>query len=302
MVIPIALPEIDSNNMCGFLNNEYKLRRLDSAVDISYIYETVQEKTSVPQVKLSALTAENEKLKRRYADFVRDRKPLERQSDISEDGSILSITTDDERIVLYYILQKNVRMVSKADVSQWIIENEIYDVNIDNAFDLLASFDGGKVQNGILELGLNIFRKYSARKNDFLLALKGYVDQHTKLAIDTFRELWQSGSLDLEHYLFVAYIVDKKRYSFGDRWMAEAQVQDIKQWEEENISDNVVSDNYAKCLEFFVQNDLVYESEWTNHGNPRAYRLQSSLRRLLDDCPKEILEKLEESKDETMPF
>ena len=34
-VIPIALPEINSNNMYGFLNNEYKLRRLDSDTDIS---------------------------------------------------------------------------------------------------------------------------------------------------------------------------------------------------------------------------------------------------------------------------
>ncbi len=42
-VIPIALPEINSSNMYGFLNNEYKLRRLDCDTDISYIYDTVNE-------------------------------------------------------------------------------------------------------------------------------------------------------------------------------------------------------------------------------------------------------------------
>ena len=36
-VIPIALPEINYENMYGFLNNEYKLRRLDCDTDISYI-------------------------------------------------------------------------------------------------------------------------------------------------------------------------------------------------------------------------------------------------------------------------
>lgn len=301
-VIPIALPEINHNSMCGFLNNEYKLHRLDLDVDISSIYDIVQEKISVPQMKTSILTAENRKLRKRYAEYIRNRKTLKSPSIRVEPDDISSITTDDERIILYYILQKNVRRVCKSEVSQWLIENEIYDVNVDNAFDLLASFDDGKIEKDVLELGINIFRKYSARKNDFLLALKGYVDQHTKLAIDTFRELWQSGSLELEHYLFAAYIVDKKRYSFGDRWMAEAQVQDIKQWEEENIFDNVVSDNYVKCLDFFVRNDLVYESEWTSHGNPRAYRLQPSLQKLFDDCPKEILEEVQKIKDESRLF
>ena len=45
-VIPVALPEINSGNMYGFLNNEYKLRRLDSDTDISYIYDTVSEAVS----------------------------------------------------------------------------------------------------------------------------------------------------------------------------------------------------------------------------------------------------------------
>ena len=42
-VIPIALPEINSSNMYGFLSNEYKLRRLDSDTDIPYIYDVVSE-------------------------------------------------------------------------------------------------------------------------------------------------------------------------------------------------------------------------------------------------------------------
>ena len=45
-VIPIALPEIDSKNMYGFLNSEYKLRRLDYDTDISYIYDAVSEVVS----------------------------------------------------------------------------------------------------------------------------------------------------------------------------------------------------------------------------------------------------------------
>lgn len=59
-VIPVALPEINSGNMYGFLNNEYKLRRLDSDTDISYIYDTVSEAVSAPHTKASLITYENQ--------------------------------------------------------------------------------------------------------------------------------------------------------------------------------------------------------------------------------------------------
>lgn len=67
-VIPIALPEINSSNMYGFLSNEYKLRRLDSDTDIPYIYDVVSEAVSAPRTKVGIITHESTKLKGRYAD------------------------------------------------------------------------------------------------------------------------------------------------------------------------------------------------------------------------------------------
>ena len=73
-VIPVALPEINSGNMYGFLNNEYKLRRLDSDTDISYIYDTVSEAVSAPHTKASLITYENNKLRTRYAEYLKVRE------------------------------------------------------------------------------------------------------------------------------------------------------------------------------------------------------------------------------------
>lgn len=53
--IPVALPEINSNNMYGFLSNEYKLRRLDNDSDISYLYDKVREAVSATPVKMSVV-------------------------------------------------------------------------------------------------------------------------------------------------------------------------------------------------------------------------------------------------------
>ena len=142
-VIPIALPEIDLTNMYGFLNSEYKLRRLDSDTDISYIYDAVSEAISVGKTKVSVITYESKKLRDKYAAYLKTRT-LPMSSNVSPQVfSVSEITTDDERIVLYYILYVKARKVTKERVTQWLNESEIYHINVDNAFDLLSSISGG---------------------------------------------------------------------------------------------------------------------------------------------------------------
>lgn len=291
-VIPIALPEINSNSMLGFLNNEYKLRRLDSDTDVSYIYDIVREAVSAQHVKTSIITRENNKIRERYAELMKTRKLQKSSPAILHSGETLAITTDDERIVLYYILLKSVRKVSKQVISQWLNENEIYDVNIDNGFDLLSSFIGGDVNGDILELGIEAFRKYSANATSVLSELKEYVDRHTKLAVNTFKDIWGSSVLDAVLKLLIAYIIDEKVQAFGCRWMADGQIASIKQWEEKNMLDSVLSSNYETGLEFLIQNHLVFESGWTSYGNPREYTLCPSLQEFLFKCPVELKEEL----------
>lgn len=120
------------------------------------------------------------------------------------------ITTDDERIVLYYILQKKIRRVSKSTVTEWLHRSEIYEVDVANAFDLLSSFSDGLVKNETLEFGIDIFRKLSRNAREMLDELKPYVEQHQKLASNTFMELWASGSVDSLVTLFLAYIRDER--------------------------------------------------------------------------------------------
>ena len=195
-VIPIALPEIDLTNMYGFLNSEYKLRRLDSDTDISYIYDLVSEAISVGKTKVSVITYESKKLRDKYAAYLKTRT-LPMSSNVSPQMfSVSEITTDDERIVLYYILYVKAQKVTKERVTQWLNESEIYHVNVDNAFDLLSSISGGSVNDGTLELGIESFRKYTANAAAVLPELKECVDRHTKLSVDTFKEIWKSDVLN----------------------------------------------------------------------------------------------------------
>lgn len=300
-VIPIALPEISENNMYGFLNNEYKLRRLDCDTDVSYVYDKVRKAISASQNEMSVITYEMQKLKERYGRLLGGRKE---SISTSPSDTLLDITTDDERIVLYYILDKKVRKVSKDTVVEWLHKKELHDVDVDNAFDLLSSL-GGKVQNDALELGIEVFRKYSSNANLVLRELKPFVDCHIKLAAQTFDKLWKTDEMNSILKLFVAYICEERMISFGDRWMAEGQVESIKQWENKNTLFSTLSENYGSCLELFKQHELVYESSWTSYGNPREYTLYPSLQKHLFNDSNQYLEELQRVKNEhycRLPF
>lgn len=71
------------------------------------------------------------------------------------------------------------------------------------------------------------------------------------------------------------------------------------------LLDDTLSSNYGSCLAFFVQNDLLYESDWTSYGNPREYSLRPSLEELLFNNPEPYREELEKCKQAhmlEMPF
>ncbi len=215
-VILIALPEIDINNMYGFLDNDYKLHRLDSETDISDIYDTVREPLKVsPVVRTSTIISESHKLINRYKEFTQKREETISVNNNSQNYFVSDMTTDDERIVLYYILQKNVCKVNKSEITDWLQENEIYGVNIDNAFELLSSFGDGKVENNTLKVDIDVFRSFSSNKDVITSELKKYVDNNIKLSVDRFNRLWEDGTMSNMEKLFIAYIVEEQVYISG---------------------------------------------------------------------------------------
>ena len=299
-VILIALPEINTGNMYGFLNSEHVFRRLDSNTDISHIYDTVSEAILAPQTKVSLITHENNKLKERYVEYLKTRTLPLSDTDASTTDIASEITTDDERIVLYYILHKNVRKVSKDTISNWLNLYEIRGVNVDNAFDFLSSYDNGIVKNDTLEFGIDVFHKYSANAPKILPSLKKCVEHHTELAVDKFKKIWGDAELNTKIRLFVAYIVDERKRLVGYRWTTEGEIENIKQWENRHTLDSTLSNNYVSCLDFFIQNGLMYADSLESYENPQGYMLCPSLQKFLFYCPRDIMEELQKVKDDNL--
>jgi len=292
-VIPIALPEITTANMYGFLDKEYKVRRLNSDTDISFIYDAVSDAIASKKCKACIIMAETSKLKQQYENYL-SKRPTNSESINFEDE--YKVTADDEGIVLYYILTKKIRKVNKEDIISWMIDEELHDVNVDNAFDLLSSIENSKYSNNVFELDVNFFRRFIKKCNDWISSFSGYVENHRILSKDVFISMWTSKMFDDAGILFICYIIDERITTFGDRWMAEPQVEDIKEWESKHDLDTTLSLNYGSCLSLFIEKRFVFESDWTSYGNPRAYSLCKSLTEFLFNHNFEDSDELRETK------
>ncbi len=273
--IPIALPEIEPTSMIGFLDSDYKIRRLDNADDIAYIYDVVCEAVHSEQAKASVVTAESRKLEDKYNAIISNRTVIKQQNTPS---SLSEITTDDEKIVIYYMLTKKVCSFSKSDIRLWLMENELYDVNINNAFELLSTIGKGRVEKDTLTIDIDFFRNHTVDTEKITEILNPVVKSHQHLSSIRFIGMWNDGLFNDEDKLFIAYIIKNRVTKFGTAWMEEGQVKAIRQWESDNNIDSSLSSKYSSCLNLFVEKDLVYESDWTKYGNPREYTLCESIK------------------------
>ena len=66
LVVPIALPEITNENMIGFLDNDYKLRRLNDESDIAYLLDAVAGRLGIADTKYTVVREESRKLIEKY--------------------------------------------------------------------------------------------------------------------------------------------------------------------------------------------------------------------------------------------
>ena len=303
--ITIGLPEIEPEKMYGFLNGDNKLRRLDNSDDIAAIYDIIQKAVTAKQATMAIATAASKKLVSRYTAYLSARKKSAEALKVETSFSIENITTDDEKILLYYIISAKTKKISKSAFSNWLVQNELYGIRVDNAFDLLSSIGSGKLEDEELNLDMGLFRRCTTNTEKLLDELKPIYEHYQKLSSVKFITMWKNGVLQDEDKLFVAYIIQNRTTSFGTRWMEKGQIEDVRQWEMNNSIDGSLASTYTGCLNLFVENDLVYPSSWTSYNNVREYTLCSSLRELLIgkkfEHYDELLDVMERHKD-TLPF
>lgn len=99
VAIPVGLPDVDHTDMVGFLNSDYKMRRLDDDTDVSYIYDTVRAKLDLPSVTVTAVVRETQKLQERYKSL--EKANSTEETDECESSSKVPLSSEASILLLY---------------------------------------------------------------------------------------------------------------------------------------------------------------------------------------------------------
>lgn len=83
--IVIGLPEITHKNMCGFINGDYIVRKLDLATDISEIYDIIEDQVHPKRPGYTVFTAASQKLIDRYNAYIASRPAASTQNEYSKE-------------------------------------------------------------------------------------------------------------------------------------------------------------------------------------------------------------------------
>lgn len=107
--------------------------------------------------------------------------------------------------------------------------------------------------------------------------------------------------------LFYSFIKDTYTDTFGDRWMADHTISEIREWEKQNDLNNKLSSNYSAVLKILKHREIVEVVETTSYGNPRLFKLKKGFDKQvhnLNSEAKKILNKIIENNkfEEEFPF
>lgn len=68
-VLVIGLDDIQHSDMIGFLNDDYKIRRLDNSTDVAHIADMLQELELIPKQKIETIWVKAQKLMQAYKEY-----------------------------------------------------------------------------------------------------------------------------------------------------------------------------------------------------------------------------------------
>lgn len=279
--IIIGLPEISIDNMQGFINKDYLIRHLNNSDDIYAIVDDLTKALELNYTSHQVINTEATKLTRKYNEFITSRRIESAENKPSNNIDFATISTDDEKIILYYMVVKGLRKTSKNDFLVWLQNNEIFNVNINNGFDLLSYLGNSIYENDNFEMDITYFRKFSSQKDEVVNTLKPIINNHYEKVSNKFINLWQRNVFSNDMKLFLLYIIENRISKLGDRWKADNEINSLSEWVNNNSIPVSVANNYSVYLNSLITNNLIYESEWTSYGNPREYTLYNSLQEYL---------------------
>ena len=260
-VITVALPEISCGRMIGFLNDEFKIKRLDNTNDLA----TICDITFGDSISARSFSAASERLRNDYIEYIANRKqPTFRFA--NED--IKTFQTDAERIILYYMLTFETFRVDKSTLTKWANSEEIYDINFGIGLELLEDKGLGTYlpnNASVFSLDSKLFSDLLNNKERHLSQLQLFVDDHKILSSEIFDQMWNLNRFDNNDLLFLLYLIEN-----NNQQLSIASVEAIKKHYEKSGL-HIAGFNFDSSLNKFIKNGLLFKLNDNNIMIPQSF-------------------------------
>lgn len=132
---------------------------------------------------------------------------------------------------------------------------------------------------------------------------------------DKFSDLIINNKLKDEELLLIYYVIDRSKFTLMTGWQEDNEIQNIKEWEEINDINFLLSKNYSQTLKRFEIRGFIEVSDLTSYGNPKEFKIKDEISEHLLDLNEDLLEiindclkrnfqefKIENVSDDDLPF
>ena len=206
-IIPIALPEINKDNLLGFIDSQHILRRLDNKSDIATIIDIVYENLEFKLPQQAIIQGIIERTIANYSNSISNRV---KKTVFVPSEFLQMVNLIDARAILFYSLSTQRTEFSVQNVDVWLTENEYFDVDVLKGFTLLSELKYGTLKNNRFTLDAVVFNNMCKNSEHIrMILIKSLAEKH-HFSRDTFISMWYLNEFSDLHKLFVAFLVDTK--------------------------------------------------------------------------------------------
>lgn len=118
------------------------------------------------------------------------------------------------------------------------------------------------------------------------------VIQKSKDIFSKFTSEILGGKLKDEEIILLYYVSETGRLKLMTGWQQQAEIDNIRVWEEIHEIDNILSRNYDTVIRKFEIRGYTEVSAVTSSNNPKEVKLKPEIEENILDLPKEIVEKI----------
>lgn len=250
-IIPIALPEINKDNLLGFIDEQHILRKLDSKTDIATIIDVVSE---ILAIKLPAQAVIQTIIERKIADYSNYISNREKKDIFVTSELMQKINAISARAVLYYSIETKRTEFSVQNVESWIADCEYYDIDVLSGFNLLSELKYGTSKNNRFSIDLTFFDNMCKHSAEIKFVLKRSLASKHHFSRDTFVSMWYLGEFSELQKLFIAFLVDTKLQVLDERLKKR-----IVEWENDYCIHSELQN--LEFINLFIERRLISPSK-----------------------------------------